>query len=80
MSKFLFQLLGQKGPLPVELEYNLATVEDAKRQARTALAEIARDGLPEEPLNMLAVEVFDHERRPIVELRLLLEEIPKQET
>ncbi len=43
------------------------------------LAEMGRRGpfrLP--PLNMLSVELFDESRRPLAEIRLILEEIAKQ--
>ena len=77
MPKFFFQIIDRTSAEPIEVEHDFATAEEAKRQARTAMAEMARDGLPEEPLNMLTVEVFDAERKPIIELRLVLEEIPK---
>ncbi|MBP2444807.1 hypothetical protein JOH51_002246 [Rhizobium leguminosarum] len=41
------------------------------------LAEMAAEGLPAEPLNMLSVELFDERRRPLAEIRLILEEIAK---
>ena len=41
------------------------------------LAEMAAEGLPTAPLNMMSVELFDESRRPLAEIRLILEEIAK---
>ncbi|MBY5701035.1 DUF6894 family protein, partial [Rhizobium leguminosarum] len=49
-------------------------------EARTALAEMAADGLPTGDYNMLSVEIFDQQHNPIREIRLILEEIDKKHT
>jgi hypothetical protein len=38
---------------------------------------MATEGLPTAPLNMMSVELFDESRRPLAEIRLILEEIAK---
>lgn len=77
MPKFFFQVIDRASPEPTELAHEFETLDAAKHEAKLALAEMAREGLPEAPLNMISVELFDENRAPIVEFRLLLEEIPK---
>jgi hypothetical protein len=74
--KFFFQILDEEGSL-VETSGEFATVENAKIEARRALAESAMDGIPGPPLNMYSVELFDEERHAIIEYRLLYEEVAK---
>ncbi|WP_348270866.1 hypothetical protein [Rhizobium sp. Root1220] len=59
------------------MSLDFADQEEAIRQAHVALAEMARDGLPKEPVNMMSVEVFNEHKQPITELRLTFEVIPK---
>ena len=77
MPKFYFQLLDGDGVGATETGYEFASIKAAKAEARRVLAEMAAEGLPAEPLNMLSVELFDESRRPLAEIRLILEEIPK---
>ncbi len=77
MARYFFQLLDHKGVRPTEMAYEFDTAEAAIEEARTALSEMAADGLPTGEYNMLSVEVFDETRRPVRELRLVLEEIDK---
>ncbi len=77
MPKFFFQVIDRTGAEPTEFALEFPSLDDAKQEARRALAEMASEGLPAEPLNMLAVELFDENKVPITELRLLLEEVPK---
>lgn len=77
MPKFFFQVIDRTSPEPTELAHEFPSLDDAKREARLALGEMACEGLPEAPLNMISVELFDENRIPIAEFRLLLEEIPK---
>jgi len=77
MPKFFFQVIDRTSPEPTELAHEFPSLEEAKKEARLALAEMACEGLPEAPLNMISVELFDENRVPIAEFRLLLEEIPK---
>lgn len=77
MPKYYFQLLDHAGVRPTEMTYDFDTAEEAFAEARTALSEMAADGLPSTEFNMLSVEVFDEKRKPIREIRLVLEEIDK---
>ncbi|MBX5165057.1 MULTISPECIES: DUF6894 family protein [unclassified Rhizobium] len=77
MPKFYFELLDRDGVGTTETGYEFASIEAAKAEARRVLAEMAAEGLPSEPLNMLSVELFDESRRPLAEIRLILEEIAK---
>ena len=77
MPKFYFQLIDHEGIKPTEMAYDFDNAEDAIAESRTALAEMAADGLPRGEYNMLSVEIFDDQRRPVREIRLILEEIDK---
>lgn len=77
MPKFVVQILDRDGNGPVESAFDCENAEAAIERARGDLAELAGHGLPRPPLNMLTVEVFDEVRRPIREIRLILEEIDK---
>ncbi|KRB61524.1 hypothetical protein ASE04_21985 [Rhizobium sp. Root708] len=77
MARFYFQLLDHEGVRPAEMVYDFDTAEAAIEEARTALSEMAADGLPTSEYNMLSVEVFDEDRKPIREIRLVLEEIDR---
>ncbi|MBY3043722.1 hypothetical protein AB9E06_34345 [Rhizobium leguminosarum] len=72
MPTFHFQLLDHEGVQPTGMSYEFDSEEAAIVEARTALAEMAADGLP--------VEIFDEQRKPIREIRLILEEIDKSST
>jgi hypothetical protein len=76
---FFFQTLDSQGDL-TDTKVNLDTVEAAIIEARTTLAAIAADGLPSEPTSLLSIEIFDSDRRPLREIRLILEEIDKSIT
>ncbi|ACI58440.1 hypothetical protein GGI64_001883 [Rhizobium leguminosarum] len=75
MAMFYFQLFDHEGVRPTEMAYEFDSTEAAIKEARTALSEMAADGLPSTEYNMLCVEVFDAQRNPIREIRLVLEEI-----
>jgi hypothetical protein len=77
MATFYFQLLDHEGVRPTEMAYDFDTVEAAIEEAKTALSEMAADGLPTGQFNMLSVEVFDEWHTPLREIRLVLEEIDK---
>nr|WP_210282997.1 hypothetical protein [Rhizobium sp. BK049] len=76
VPKFHFQLFDRDG-VGTETGYEFESVEAAKAEARRVLAEMAAEGLPTAPLNMLSVELFDESRKPLAEIRLILEEIAK---
>ncbi|MFA1625491.1 hypothetical protein ACDY96_22715 [Rhizobium mongolense] len=75
--KYFYRVVGAKGEL-AETSCEFDGVQAAKAEARNALAETAAGGLPETPVHMLSVELFDENRLPITELRLILEEISKE--
>ncbi|MBW9118100.1 hypothetical protein JNB88_31290 [Rhizobium cauense] len=76
MPAYFFQIIDRAGG-PTESSFEFDSEEAAIEEARRALTEIAADGLPKGPLNMLSVEVFDEHKRPLREIRLILEEIDK---
>ncbi|MBB4226822.1 DUF6894 family protein [Rhizobium mongolense] len=75
--KYFYRVVGAKGEL-AETSREFDGVQAAKAEARHALTETAAGGLPETPVHMLSVELFDENRLPITELRLILEEISKE--
>lgn len=77
MPKFIFQLVDGTSSDATEIEHDFPSLDDAKREARQTLGEMAREGLPAKPLNMLSVEIFDANNSPLHEVRLLLEELEK---
>lgn len=52
-------------------------VEDARAEARALLGTLAAQVLRTRDIDMISVEIFDEVKAPIVELRLVFEEIPK---
>lgn len=77
MPIFIFQTIDHRGDEPTEQIAECADIDAAKLEGRRLLADLATEGLPENAMGMLSVEVFDSEKRPIVEYRLLFEEIAK---
>ena len=77
MPKFYFQLLDGTGQDAVESEFEFDNFEVARSQAKSALGEMAREGLPEDPSNMMSVEILDGDRNPLLEIRLTFDEIWK---
>jgi hypothetical protein len=77
MATYFFQLVDHDGVQPTEMSYEFDTPKAAIEEGRTALAEMAADGLPLSDYHMLSVEVVDHQHRPVREIRLILEEIDK---
>jgi hypothetical protein len=75
--RYHFEVMDGSGDGPVNMALDFDTLDKALEQAHIALAEMARDGLPKEPINMMTVEVFDADQRPLTELRLTFEVIPK---
>lgn len=77
MPKFYFKVIDREGTLPADEPYEFADIVEASEQARLALTEMATDGLPNPPTNMLAIEVQDEDHRPLIEMRLVLEILSK---
>lgn len=73
MPKFYFKVFDREGVLPPDEPYEFTDTMEAIKQARLALTEMATDGLPNEPTNMLSIEVQDEDHLPVVEMRLILE-------
>ena len=78
--RYYLEVMDGSGESPVSMTIEFESEEEALREAHVALAEMARDGLPKEPVNMMSVELFDDRRCPIAELRLTFEVIPKSST
>jgi hypothetical protein len=76
MERYYFKIQDQDGVLQPDRGFEFADIEKAKDEARTLLAEMAIDGLPNEPLDSITVELQDANRVPIVTFRLVLEAIP----
>jgi hypothetical protein len=57
MATFYFQLLDHDGVRPTAMSYGFEPVEAAIEEARTALTEMAADGLPTSDYNMLSVDI-----------------------
>jgi hypothetical protein len=77
MPRYYFTLLDREGYAASELAYEFEDNEAAKNEALKILSEMAADGLPAAPMNMISVEVFDEHRRPVVETRLVLDVLSK---
>jgi hypothetical protein len=77
MPRFYVQAIGASSTQPVEISYDFDDVDAAKAEARAILAQMATGGLPSPPLEMISVGLFDEHHRPIFEIRLIVEEIPK---
>ncbi len=75
--RYFLEVIDGSGEGPVSMSIDFESEEEAVREAHVALAEMARDGLPKEPVNVMSVELFDERKRPITELRLMFEVIPK---
>ncbi len=76
--RYILEVMDGSGEGPVSMMIDFESEDEAVREAHVALAEMARDGLPKEPVNMMSVELFDEHKRPITELRLTFEIISKQ--
>ena len=76
MKRFYFKIQDQDGVLHPDRGFEFEDLKQAKEEARTLLAEMAVDGLPNEPIDSIAVELQDAHRVPILTYRLVLEIIP----
>lgn len=77
MPQFYFQLLDGLTSDVVEVIDDFASTEDAKKEARRTLAEMARESLTRGMPDMMSVEILDAARKPICEIRAVVEEIQK---
>jgi hypothetical protein len=77
MSLYYFQIIDHTGEVHEKTASEFDTLDAAKADARAALSTIAGEGLPGQALNMLSIEVFDQDQKPLVVFRLIFEEIEK---
>jgi hypothetical protein len=76
MERYYFKIQDQDGVLQPDRGFEFPDLERAKEEAKTLLAEMALDGLPNEPIDSISVELQDTNRVPILTFRLVLEAIP----
>ncbi|MDO5897270.1 DUF6894 family protein [Agrobacterium sp. Azo12] len=74
MPTYIFRTIDQNSPTPVEIRHDFPDDDAARLEAKTALGEMAQDGLPINDLHRLAIMVLDEAGAFIVEYRLVLEE------
>ena len=72
MAAFYFKVIDNDGTNPADDAFDFPDLLSAVRQAKVVLAEMALDGLPQEPLGALEIEVQNSHRLPIVRMRLEL--------
>jgi hypothetical protein len=73
MPKYYFTLLDQEGSNTSEIGYVFENDEAAKAEALRILADMASEGLPCPPMNMISVEVYGEDRNRVIETRLVLD-------
>lgn len=76
MPKFYFEILERDGSV-TEGEGDFASLGEAKIEAGRMLTDVAADGLPCPPMNMISIEILGESREPLWEARLSYEEIDK---
>ena len=80
MSRYYFRALERDGHIETsEAVVELSDDAAALVAARTALAEMAAEGLPDEAIGMMAIEVLDENQDPIYEIRLTIDVVPKRQ-
>lgn len=77
MPRYFFTTVDASGSAQSDVSFDFLDIEAAKDEAMALLSGMVKEALPGPPLDMLAVEIFDEDKKPLVELRLLLEVIPK---
>ena len=77
MPQFYFTTLAANGAIRTQIPAIAEDLEGARSEAKRMLSELACAGLPDDPLNMLSVEIYDEQQKPELERRLLVEEIRK---
>ena len=66
MAKFFFNTSDNDGTLPGDSPFEYPTLTAAIEQAKTVLAEMALDGIPDGNGRCLSVEVANDHHQPIV--------------
>jgi len=77
MPRFYFQTMHARSDEPDESIQVVADDEAAREAGRRLLTTAAAEGLPDTHGDMIAVEIFDGDRQPLLEVRLVYEEIAK---
>lgn len=80
MPLFYFRTTDQEGFSAEDRGFEFEDEHAALREAKVALAEMAADGLPQDPVSMIAVQVLNENHILLVEMRLVLETIPNSAT
>jgi len=72
MALFYFKVVDNDGTIPADDGFDFPDLMSAVRQAKIVLAEMALDGLPQDPEKALEIEVQNAGHFPVVRLRLEL--------
>ncbi|NRP21843.1 hypothetical protein LPJGGPFB_05102 [Ensifer adhaerens] len=75
MPIFYFRTTDQEGFSAEDRGFEFDDEEAALREAKVALAEMAADGLPQDPVSMIGVQVLNEDHILLVEMRLVLKTI-----
>ncbi|CAN7358224.1 hypothetical protein LJR098_002989 [Rhizobium sp. LjRoot98] len=73
MAAFYFKVIDNDGTIPADDAFDFPDLTAAIRQAKIVLAEMALDGLPEDPVKALEIEVLNADHRPVVRMKLELQ-------
>ncbi|MGI0523021.1 DUF6894 family protein [Rhizobium giardinii] len=75
MPQFFFRSTDQDGFSAEDRGFEFPDSEAAIKEAKHALAEMAADGLPQEPVSMISIQVLDSNHVLVCEMRLVMEVI-----
>ncbi|MBW9064979.1 hypothetical protein JNB71_16885 [Rhizobium herbae] len=75
MPQFFFRSTDQDGFSAEDRGFEFLDSEAAIEEAKVALAEMAADGLPQEPVSMISIQVLDSNHVLVCEMRLVMEVI-----
>lgn len=76
LPRFYFRTTDQEGFSAEDRAFEFADEQAAINEAKVTLAEMAADGLPQDPISLISIQVLDEEHVLVVELRLVLEMLP----
>jgi hypothetical protein len=76
MPRYYFDVRDDDDVTPDEDGLVFHSLEAVKEEAARALAEIARDVIPGAVRRVLAIEVRDEAKRPLLEARMVFEIVP----
>ncbi|MEA3534588.1 DUF6894 family protein [Rhizobium sp. CC-YZS058] len=72
MPAFYFSVVDNDGVIGADEAFEFPDLTAAVEQAKTVLGEMALDGLPSAPTNMIEIEVQDSARMPVARMTLEL--------